>query len=755
MEVETGPVPDAHGDESLDRMRKELQLQLDDLQIETVWTLVESIPTRRYQSNCLCSHRTSDYSGCSAGPKKLLFLKNSQVDRMEFSNLDNFMFAFGLNPPPKLVVQFHNCSVCVHRRQECPAYYCHWDVLDLSNDFGMSYHCGGNSYADVVEQDKRISKLVLEVLLPLCIETNALVLLALDSCALSRAFSEHSLTERARRGGYLPFHVMEVCKASDYCMQLAQKDSYEYELMSNSTRWSSELSTNQRFRAQLARVKDPRTLTSSMWDFSLHRGATHYVVCDGNPSNWMTRFAQSLSSSMPCVSIATLSAPTCYDAVRRGVPTLFLDSTERAAVESLTSLDNLKEFMISRERALSMNGQTSCHLASDVALMRQIVDQVVMRQTADIKCCEATDAQGSHGAQYIHEAVQLREKSVNENLHDGNQQQETAVKFIEWYEEFTAAKRRRCVELDQARLACLADEFEGFTDLSTVRERLKIVSVALQLESKQECMETLEQSLGAAVVRRVATKVFQKRTNAPLYFIEYLHLVDTHSLSLAVIKACIGATLRAFSARDDLVTVHDHYGDIWHPDSYNEWMAFLTNERVIAGNLENVSQARRKLLQIAKLDRLPDENTYESLVVLRDCWNKVDMFNRSADTCKIGSKSAFLLLIFLTAATTIVIVIDLNLDVFGDELVPELVVGGLSLFTSITASAIALLNPQTRWTQLRSAAVALESEIWKFRTRSCEYAQDLGRLDDREAEHRLRDVCDEIADQVFRSGCNC
>jgi hypothetical protein len=97
------------------------------------------------------------------------------------------MFAFGLSPPPKLVIQFTQSAIVSHPVGK-PGYYAHWDKLQLSRDFGRSYGCACGSYEDVVEQDKRIYTFMRECLVPLCVETNALVLLALDSCALSKAF---------------------------------------------------------------------------------------------------------------------------------------------------------------------------------------------------------------------------------------------------------------------------------------------------------------------------------------------------------------------------------------------------------------------------------------------------------------------------------------------------------------------------------------------------------------------------------------
>ena len=51
------------------------------------------------------------------------------------------------------------------------------------------------------------------------------------------------------------------------------------------------------------------------------------------------------------------------------------------------------------------------------------------------------------------------------------------------------------------------------------------------------------------------------------------------------------------------------------------------------------------------------------------------------------------------------------------------VILGLSIATTFISGTVAFIKPSQKWFRLRSAALELESEVWKFRTRTG-YARD-------------------------------
>ena len=78
---------------------------------------------------------------------------------------------------------------------------------------------------------------------------------------------------------------------------------------------------------------------------------------------------------------------------------------------------------------------------------------------------------------------------------------------------------------------------------------------------------------------------------------------------------------------------------------------------------------------------------------------------------------------------------------------------GLSLFGSVLASTAAYMRPAQRWQKLRTAALTLESEVWKFRTRTGAYsAPQKGYLStNRDPERKLYENLQILTKQVYES----
>jgi hypothetical protein len=72
---------------------------------------------------------------------------------------------------------------------------------------------------------------------------------------------------------------------------------------------------------------------------------------------------------------------------------------------------------------------------------------------------------------------------------------------------------------------------------------------------------------------------------------------------------------------------------------------------------------------------------------------------------------------------------------------------------SVAGGYITYLNPAQKWHELRSAALALESEIWRFRTRVGGYntSQSIGDHYSRDAENSLSEFLAALKQHVFKS----
>ena len=135
-------------------------------------------------------------------------------------------------------------------------------------------------------------------------------------------------------------------------------------------------------------------------------------------------------------------------------------------------------------------------------------------------------------------------------------------------------------------------------------------------------------------------------------------------------------------------------------------------------------------------------------------WDCVDIFSSTARYSKVFSKVSYFVLLLITVVIGALTVTSLNEpDVISPELLKHAVVI-LSLSASLVASFVTYFNPATQWQQLRGAALTLESEIWKFRTRTGDYSMGQGYSSGtsaRAGEEHLRETCYIVNQHVLKS----
>jgi len=179
-------------------------------------------------------------------------------------------------------------------------------------------------------------------------------------------------------------------------------------------------------------------------------------------------------------------------------------------------------------------------------------------------------------------------------------------------------------------------------------------------------------------------------------------------------------------------------------------------------NLTDLETIKATIKRVAKTDRFPQKNTFEGFQILQSTWDKIDVFNEQAVRQKRNAKRAYILLLLLGAAVTIITVVSINFEGFHCHDNPitvdwtqytDSIIITLTLSASITAALVAYANPGTKWQQLRGASLALESEVWKFRTRTGDYGtkkEDSG-VGMRDAELKLQNYSEVIKQHVVKS----
>jgi hypothetical protein len=100
----------------------------------------------------------------------------------------------------------------------------------------------------------------------------------------------------------------------------------------------------------------------------------------------------------------------------------------------------------------------------------------------------------------------------------------------------------------------------------------------------------------------------------------------------------------------------------------------------------------------------------------------VDIFTKRASFCKKLAKITYFLLISMAALIIFASVVHADHEEYLGSKDLRVTIIALSLAASLLASLITYVDPAAQWQQLRGAALALEAEIWKFRTRTGQYS---------------------------------
>ena len=144
---------------------------------------------------------------------------------------------------------------------------------------------------------------------------------------------------------------------------------------------------------------------------------------------------------------------------------------------------------------------------------------------------------------------------------------------------------------------------------------------------------------------------------------------------------------------------------------------------VMSGSFYDLKGLEKKMeMALATVDRLPTANTLEELQVLREGWVDVDIYNHVGQEAKRFSKVSFIFLNLLGITSVVVATLIGQKYYFETEAEGNRIAFAIALLSSFTASYITYWNPVQKWQQLKAAALHIESEIWKFRSRTGFYS---------------------------------
>ena len=192
---------------------------LEEYGVKSLYPLIECFPV--------------DVNGSSM-MTKLLFITNKQAGQIDLNDLTNFTYGMDFTHPPQLVINLIK-SYAHHEWTGFEASETfHWSLKEEDGGNGVP---GPNTFTEgfvyselgcevgLTETDNKIAMFLKEVVLPMAIQTHALVMVDNNSCSLSKAFGELVAAEAAKRGGKVPFTTLCVCGAPEFHLSSLEGES--------------------------------------------------------------------------------------------------------------------------------------------------------------------------------------------------------------------------------------------------------------------------------------------------------------------------------------------------------------------------------------------------------------------------------------------------------------------------------------------------------------------------------------------------
>lgn len=764
VEEEQGPeIGDASS--ATGSLMDETKKQLEDLQLRTIYTLVE---------NCEVEANGVGYM------RKLLFLTNKQARKFDFGNIDKFLNAFDVSPQPKLIINLVASFATVTALNENDCHLCKLKADELSPN-GTYY--SEKKASDVEATDRAIATFLEESLLPVAIHTNALVLVQNDQCSLAMAIGKLCESELAKsRTGKLPFTVLFIGSATsvfgpaleqlkNQSKRFKEKDEAIHSALINT--WGEE-------RIKWSTKQEPPP------------GCSHYVIVDGvtrgkvdNSAGlgFKNTFVQHLSTNLPSIAVTTLSVGSIdrfgflADYVGRGLPLLLVDSRPEPKGGYPTSVEAAKASLLHLDEELAANGAINTYSASTLAFLRQVLRK------------SKPGRQGSNGRESTH---QLLWTLIDAHHNKEREQQQAAMKRRASISQGVGQQQpvKEDYDAEQRENKELKEAVELFIELNkSAHDRMLASNLALmdrRLESLATCQTLAELSAwlseiseavyieagdegagGDRTRSKECARLFKIQRDHPDLFatiqvrkgrMPYCSVLQLSSeldeSNVDEIKRILGDTVGGWRDKTTEPNVRLQLPPREFPvDAYMQLRRLLSSDNVYAGNVFEPGVLLEQVNRVARIDRLPSTNSPEALEILRVAWDSVDIFSQSAKHFKGITKFCFRAQLFLGVFTTCLVTFTYNEPDHFEQEQLKVVVVAISLLGTTLAAASTYLNPGTKWLQLRGAALAIESEIWLFRTRTGSYSlsQSKETMADLNAEERLYEFVESVNHHVMKS----
>eukprot|EP00927_Polykrikos_kofoidii_P026351 TRINITY_DN23493_c0_g1_i5.p1 TRINITY_DN23493_c0_g1~~TRINITY_DN23493_c0_g1_i5.p1 ORF type:complete len:948 (-),score=131.35 TRINITY_DN23493_c0_g1_i5:318-3092(-) len=623
--------------------------------------------------------------------RQVVFLTNTQAKIIMKSpeRVKRLVDALGM-PQPKLLINllpsFDGTDLILNGEFMEPSAVPGLEGIRCGDEAKGKFVFAHESKEEYYRTARRLMDFMREVILPLAVETHAVVLCdaSYGQCFLASAFGKTVALERAKWGHTLPFTILGVCSAMPLLYknpddsakwrhirrssrQWRQRDRRMVELMEDHPGWG--------FHVDL----DPNVTSYLLVDsINEHRGGK---IGDMGPANMLlSSIITHFRKTIPTFGIKTgmswkekpgerfqTGMSVVVDMLAAGVPVIGLDlrHREEAGAEAVSGAlgDNLQY-------------QMTCFRRDRDSIRFPEFNESHFPDTHDI-CALSFFQRVLHG------------RTVGDR----------SVQMVALYQAIkNAESRRQGKEISD----------ESWTDHSA--------TVSEKDDMTQEQQEQPQ-------LRR--------------------HIVSDDSVLEFIVEGL-------YSSAWDWMPMEKRNGAEKYQDFYcdyiQNWLQqakiVLNSEHFIGLNTMHIKEGTQVLRELVKLDSLPYANSLEGLRLLRRLWDHHDICMHRAEHYKVMSKRLYVLQLGLQLALVIcgafmqhaekavqddsALGTVVNLAGVGEDgddgsrlaFLPFLI----STVASILIAVNALLNPVKRWRQLRGSALALESIAWKYRTRVEDFA---------------------------------
>lgn len=710
-------------------------LNVDEMKVKSVYTMIEDCKVR---------------SGTRILPKKLLYLTNRQAGVFDESIMGKFLEALDIGDP-KLVIILLGGSFGF-RSQMLSS---HKEVLGTKEElFNPLYLSSNIDVSDEESYRTQALNFMQTSVLPIAIQTEALILISgSNDCFLSDVFSQVALSEQAKYSGdSCPFKVIALAFGVQVHLAATNKltsNSISGQLFNQSKAWKKRVDFASEFWNKFPGMNLPKS--------DLTGTASRYVIFEGiyeeihKVSKSDVKISKTIRRCRRDITGRTTFEETLLGYLVKKLPMIALFSNQLGA--PITYMHGLIE---KRVPVVLLDGRERCFTSNTV--------EPVFRDT-QTKLARESNAfpEISYDQQQKIEKIMNKTRSVD-RLEGGLELMSIGEEIlIRHWQCFIEHSLTDCWNI--STLSFLRSLVWSASGNGLINQKRQKHMAHKTLYDRIQDLEELERSnLNSLVSSTVPLELVSRAINFYLTTCHVYSLLAQHQhietwLSMnedhvfyndaMLLESKLKSQIKQYGVLDADINSHRlttcAVTQLDHSDIPNRlaYKAILTQPNVYSVSMYNPAEMNLIVNSITKVDRLPDYDTLESLRIIQESWDCIEMYHAAADAYKYVAKTAFISLLLLGVLITLLAILNQAYDYPTRAAI-------IALGFTITAisSYIAFMNPAVRWQNLRIAALDMESNIWQYRTRIGRYAVTVGQFD-RKIEDRLGKVLQEVKDRVI------